>query len=90
MKYPYLALVGFLIWFIGTWHGGFSMEPQSNFERLTDFVGPILMVWGIIGDILSGVEIHKVDKSVHNHDIHTQNVDFKYSGKKPVVKNSSK
>lgn len=58
-KHEILFLVGFTIWIIGSWHGGFQAEPQSNFEGYTDFVGTILMFWGIAGDILNGVQIHK-------------------------------
>lgn len=58
-KYEILFVFGFIIWFIGTWTGGWSNTPQSNFERMTDFVGGIFMVWGIVGDILNNLTIVK-------------------------------
>ena len=73
-KYNYILLAGFLLWFIGTWHGGWQMEAQSNFERFTDTISTILIVWGIFGDILSGIQIHKVTNistpktTIENHN----------------------
>lgn len=57
--YTIMAITGFAIWFLGTWHGGFSDEAQSSFEKMTDFVGFILMFWGIVGDVLQGLAITK-------------------------------
>jgi hypothetical protein len=61
-KHDILILVGFTIWMIGSWHGGWSAEPQSNFEGYTDRIGAILMVWGVLGEVLKGIQIHKITK----------------------------
>ena len=50
-QYWHLACLGFTIWMIGTWHGGWSITPQSTFEKMTDAFGLIMMMWGIMGDI---------------------------------------
>lgn len=76
LKYPLMALAGFILWLIGTIHGGWSLESQSSFESFTDFVGMVLLWWGIIGDILTNVQIHKVQ------NITTENVIMKDETKK--------
>jgi len=52
--------IGLFIWSVGTWYGGFSIKPQSAFEFVTDRIGVLLMYWGIVKDILSGVTYSKV------------------------------
>ena len=58
-KYWHLVCIGFAIWIIGTWHGGWSTSPQSTFEWITDFTGGAMMGWGIAGDVLSNIIIQK-------------------------------
>ncbi len=60
--HTFLFLFGAILWFVGTWHGGWQDVAQSNFEKFTDFFGVILMFWGIFGDLIYGIEIHK-----HHH-----------------------
>jgi len=61
-KYIILFIIGFVIWIIGTWHGGWSNEPQSVFERFTDLIGWTFIMWGIIGDIARNLHIKKVNE----------------------------
>ena len=58
-KYTYMAIAGFIIWLIGTWHGGWQETPQSVFERCTDILGLYLTVWGVLGDILKNLTFQK-------------------------------
>lgn len=65
-KYFLIATVGFILWIGETAFFGWNTEPHSTAERTLDFVSALLIGWGIIGDILKGVEIHKKSTSVFN------------------------
>jgi hypothetical protein len=54
--YKILAVVGFIVWLYGSWTGGWSAEPQSNFEGYTDSIGQILIFWGLLGDVFKDLK----------------------------------
>jgi len=61
-QYKILVAIGFIIWIIGTWYGGWQREAQSGFERMTDTIGLILVFWGVFGDIANNLTINKITK----------------------------
>lgn len=54
-----MATIGFIVWLLGTAYGGFQLDAQSNFEKITDFLGIVLVCWGIIGALTSNLKIVK-------------------------------
>lgn len=76
-KYFAIATVGFVLWLAETAYFGFNATPENNVEKTLDFVSALLIGWGIIGDILKGVEIHKKSTTVFNetHNITTKKVE---------------
>lgn len=84
-KYFVIATVGFVLWISETAYFGFNAKPENNIEATLDFISALLIGWGIIGDILKGVEIHKKSNTVFNetHNITTKTVEMQ--GEKPVV-----
>ena len=63
--YSILVLAGFTLWILETWYFGWNMKAQSAPESILDAISWSLIVWGIIGDILSGIIIIKND---HKND----------------------
>lgn len=84
-KYFAIATFGFVLWLAETAYFGFNATPENNIEKTLDLVSGILIGWGIIGDILSGIEIHKKSTSVFNetHNITTKNVEVQ--GAEPKI-----
>lgn len=62
-KHAILILAGLVIWLVPTAIFGFNDKPANPFERLTDFVGGTMLIWGIAGDILHGITIVKTTKA---------------------------
>jgi hypothetical protein len=81
-KYLIIALIGLAINFIETGLFGWHWKAQSGAEHYWDVFSAILIAWGVIGDILSNVQIHK-----HYNDTSTTNITTKTVkvGGKPVV-----
>lgn len=71
MQYKIMVTIGFIVWLLGTAYGGFQLEAQSVFEKITDFLGIVLVCWGIIGDLISNLKIVKEYRpekmEVHNY-----------------------
>lgn len=74
-KYLYLAMAGLALNLVETWLFGWHWKAQSGAESFWDSFSLILVVWGVIGDIASNVQIHKHHTSTTN--INTQKVEFK-------------
>ncbi len=66
-KHLILITAGAVLWFVETTLFGFNLKPESGFEALLDSVSLILIGWGIIGDILSGLTITKYIAAQHKH-----------------------
>lgn len=83
-KYTKILLLGLAVWLAETAYFGFNRMPENGIEGTLDLLSGILIGWGLLGDILTNVEIHKhthmLDKSVNN--ITTKKVEVKG---KPVV-----
>ena len=73
MKYKYtiIGFFGLALWFGETWYFGWNYKAKSVPEMMLDNISTILMIWGIIGDILSNVKLEK------STTINTNNVEFK-------------
>lgn len=78
-KYFVIATVGFILWISETAYFGFNATPENNVEKTLDLLSGLLIGWGIIGDILKGVEIHKKSNTVFNetNNITTKKVDVR-------------
>lgn len=58
-RYTYILLIGLSVWIIETIYFGFNREPESGLEAMLDTLSWVFIIWGIIGDILKGVNISK-------------------------------
>lgn len=68
-KHIIIGLVGVGIWLIETAFFGFHPKPINGIEGTLDMLSAILIVWGITGDILSGVQVHK-NYTFNSEDLH--------------------
>jgi hypothetical protein len=85
-KYFVILVLGFLLWIGETATFGFNAKPQSGLEAMLDTVSAAMMIYGIIGDLLTNVEIHKNYYKYKETHIHTKNVEIK--GDNPNVHNN--
>lgn len=58
-KHIIIAGAGLALWLAETAYFGFNAKPSNGLEATLDLLSTILILWGIIGDILSGVTIQK-------------------------------
>ncbi len=58
-KYFRIALLGFVIWIVETAAFGFNQNAESGLEAFLDAISIVLIIYGILGDLLTNVEIHK-------------------------------
>ncbi len=58
-KYFLIATVGFVIWLVETAYFGWNATPENSIEATFDVLSAVLIAWGIIGDILTNVSVHK-------------------------------
>lgn len=62
-----IMIIGFIIWFIPTAIFGFQAKPSNWFESLTDYMGGVIMFWGLLKDIFSEITIQNfisIDKKM--------------------------
>ena len=59
MKYTLLATIGFTLWLTETAYFGWNETAQSTPESILDTIAWLFIVWGILGDILNGLQITK-------------------------------
>lgn len=60
-----MTLVGVVLWILETWYFGWNAEAGSVAESILDTISTILIVWGVLGDIFSGMSL-TITKNVHN------------------------
>lgn len=84
-KYFYILVAGFVLWVIETAAFGFNAKPESGLEGFLDTVATIMMLYGVVGDLLTNVEIHKHSNyyKYKETNIKTRNVEVK--GERPTV-----
>jgi len=58
-KYNLMVFIGFVIWILGTWYGGWQDKASTPLEHITDILGWLLVVWGMMGDIANNLTIAK-------------------------------
>lgn len=58
-KYIAIFLTGFVLWIAETAFFGWNQKPTNGFEAILDVLSTALIIWGIAGDILSGVTFAK-------------------------------
>ena len=58
-KYNLMVFIGFMIWILGTWYGGWQDKASTPLEHITDIVGWLLVMWGVIGDITTNLSFVK-------------------------------
>lgn len=77
--YKLLVVGGIMLWVGETIYFGGNMTAQSGTEKVLDQISLIAVSWGIMGDILSTVQIHKHESN--HYDIHTDKIVFGDGGK---------
>lgn len=75
-KYFIILLVGFTLWVVETIAFGFNAKPESGLEGFLDTVAFLLMGYGLIGDLLTNVEIHKNYYRYKETNIKTRSVNI--------------
>lgn len=72
MKTKHLILIGLgvALWLGENIAFGWNAKPESSLEATLDTISLLLVAWGIIGDLLTGVELHK------HHTINTQDMNY--------------
>lgn len=73
-KYFIIATIGFIVWVAETAAFGFNAKPHSGLEAFLDVASTLLLAYGIIGDLLSNVEIHKNYYKYKETNIKTRSV----------------
>lgn len=58
-KYFLILVAGVLLWFIETAAFGFNAKAESGLEAFLDLLAGGMIFYGLIGDLLQNVEIHK-------------------------------
>lgn len=58
-KYFTILLIGVVIWIVETAAFGFNAKPESGLEAFLDLLSGGMIFYGLIGDLLRNVEIHK-------------------------------
>lgn len=82
-KYFTILLVGFIIWIVETVAFGFNAKPESGLEAFLDLLSGGMIFYGLIGDLLKNVEIHKNYYRYKETNIKTRSVEIK--GDNPIV-----
>lgn len=75
-KYFIILLIGFTLWVVETVAFGFNAKPESGLEGFLDTVAFLLMGYGIFGDLLTNVEIHKNYYRYKETNIKTRSVNI--------------
>lgn len=75
-KYFYILLVGFVIWISETAIFGFNAKPESGLEAFLDLLSGGMIFYGLIGDLLQNVEIHKNYYRYKETNIKTRSVNI--------------
>lgn len=76
-KHLILIAIGFAVWLTETAAFGWNSTPHSYAEAHWDGLGIVIILWGIIGDILSNVEFHKNYYKYKETNITTRKVEVK-------------
>lgn len=86
-KYPWLVLAGLAIWLIETWLFGWNDRPESGAEKFWDVFSMVLIIWGLVGDVLRNVDVHKnvTENNTYNPDTMAY-VDARGADEKTVFK----
>jgi len=75
-KYFIIAVIGFALWIVETVAFGFNAKPESGLEGFLDTLALLLIGYGIIGDLLKNVEIHKNYYKYKETNIKTRSVNI--------------
>lgn len=78
-----LALLGLIIWVSETVYFGFNDTPINGWEKTLDFVSMIFIIWGIFGDVLSGITIVKNYENESTYSV--KNGEFNFNNARVVV-----
>jgi len=55
-RYDLIALLGLLVWFVGSWYFGWNAVAETNGEEYTDTIGAILMIYGFLNSFVRGLK----------------------------------
>lgn len=87
--YAIMVLAGLVLWVSETAYFGFNKHAASPAESMLDTISWFLIVWGSIGNVLSGIEIHKNYQSEkhyeNNYDVKGQNIKFHIPKDKTII-----
>lgn len=76
-KYFTILVAGFILWIAETAAFGFNKEPANGLEAFLDLVSGGMMIYGLIGDLLTNVEIHKNYYKYKETNSKTRSVEIK-------------
>lgn len=82
-KYFIILLLGFALWIIETAAFGFNTKPENGLEAFLDLVSGGMIIYGLVGDLLKNVEIHKNYYKYKETNIKTKTVNV--NGQNPKV-----
>lgn len=85
-RYFLILVIGFVLWIAETAYFGFNDKPESGVEAFLDIVSFGMIFYGLIGDLLTNVEIHKNYYRYKETNIKTRSVEIK--GDNPTVNNN--
>lgn len=85
-KHQIIIAIGVAIWLIETAVFGWNAKPGSVAEARWDGFAIVVILWGIIGDIFSNLEIHKNYYKYKETNIKAKTVEIK--GESPTVNNN--
>ncbi len=75
-KYFLILVAGVLLWIIETAAFGFNAKPESGLEAFLDLLAGGMIFYGLIGDLLQNVEIHKNYYRYKETNIKTRSVNI--------------
>lgn len=84
-RYFRILVAGFVLWVVETAYFGFNASPENSVEALLDMIAAGMIIYGLIGDLVTNVEIHKNYYKYKETNIKTRSVEVK--GDNPVVNN---
>jgi len=74
-----LAFIGLMLWVSETVYFGFNDTPINGWEKILDFVSVIFIIWGVFGDVLSGITIVKKYENESTYNVQKGEFNFRDS-----------
>jgi hypothetical protein len=75
-NYFLILILGVVLWITETAAFGFNTKPESGLEAFLDLLAGGMIFYGLIGDLLQNVEIHKNYYKYKETNIKTRSVNI--------------